>query len=200
MRRKLILLPISITGQFLQVHYIALHADKIYMSPNGKIGAAQVIDGAGNAVENKAHSFWVKEMKARQNHLVVTPSMRLQWLNDSTDLSQYQAGVGKLLTLTASEAAEPKSDIVKAPFHLSKKFLRLNGLENAEIVETNVTFTEGIARFVTHPVVVPILLSIAGLGLVVGAIFPRLRRTGNNGAFSIAAVLFRTSHCGACRI
>ena len=32
--------------------------------------------------------------------------------------------------------------------------------------QRNETFTEKIARFITHPVVVPILLSIAGLGLV----------------------------------
>ena len=34
-----------------------------------------------------------------------------------------------------------------------------------KVISTNETFTENIARFITHPVVVPILLSIAGLGI-----------------------------------
>ena len=38
--------------------FLALHADKIYMSPNGRIGAAAVIDSAGNAADDKAESAW----------------------------------------------------------------------------------------------------------------------------------------------
>ena len=41
---------------------ITLYADKIYMSPNGAMGASQVIDGTGNAADDKAHSLWMAEM------------------------------------------------------------------------------------------------------------------------------------------
>ena len=42
--------------------FIALHADEIYMSPTATMGAAQVIDSAGNAADVKAHSAWVADM------------------------------------------------------------------------------------------------------------------------------------------
>ena len=44
--------------------FIALHADEIYMVPNGTIGAAAVIDGEGNTADEKAESAWLAQMKA----------------------------------------------------------------------------------------------------------------------------------------
>ena len=46
-----------------QQELLALHADEIYMVPNGTIGAA-VIDSAGNAADLKANSAWLAQMKA----------------------------------------------------------------------------------------------------------------------------------------
>lgn len=43
--------------------YIALNADQIVMVPNGQMGSAGVIDGSGNAAEEKVQSLWVSRMK-----------------------------------------------------------------------------------------------------------------------------------------
>lgn len=43
--------------------YIALQADAIYMAPGGKMGAAAIIDGKGNAADKKAESFWLAELE-----------------------------------------------------------------------------------------------------------------------------------------
>ena len=165
--------------------YIALHAEKIYMSPNGKIGAAQVIEGtSGNAADVKAHSFWVAEMISAAETHDRDPQYAIAMAEPSIDMRQYRAGKGQLLTLTASEAEEVGySDGTVTSF---RGILEANGLENAEIVKTNVTFTEGIARFVTHPVVVPILLSIAGLGLVLELYSPGF---GVPGTMAISSLL-----------
>ncbi|MDS8792121.1 hypothetical protein RLL03_00625, partial [Streptococcus pneumoniae] len=44
--------------------FLALHNDEIYMHPNGRMGAAQVIDQAGNAAADKANSAWLASMRS----------------------------------------------------------------------------------------------------------------------------------------
>jgi len=52
------------------------------------------------------------------------------------------------------------------------------------------TFTEEIARFVTHPIIVPILLSIASLGLIVELYSPGFGVAGTLGLISLALFFF----------
>ena len=43
--------------------YIALNADNIVMQPGSTIGAAAVVDGSGDLIDNpKTISFWTSEM------------------------------------------------------------------------------------------------------------------------------------------
>ena len=62
------------------------------------------------------------------------------------------------------------------------------------------TFAEKIARFITHPVVVPILLSIAGLGLVVELYSPGFGVPGTMAIISLVVIFLWTSCCRACRL
>src|SRR5699024_10321440 len=54
------------------------------------------------------------------------------------------------------------------------------GLSQATIIETEPSLAENVASFLTHPIVVPILLSLASLGLIVELYSPRSeeRRVG----------------------
>lgn len=167
--------------------FIALHADKIYMSPNGKIGAAQAVEGTtGNAVDDKAHSFWVAEMKSAAETHNREPKFALAMAEPSIHVPEYRAPEGKLLTLTASEAEEEEVGYSEGTVTSFDELLEANNLQNAEVIETKVSFAEGIARFVTHPIVVPILLSIAGLGLVVELYSPGF---GVPGTMALSALL-----------
>lgn len=144
--------------------FLALHADEIYMVPNGTIGAAQVIDSAGNAADVKAHSAWVANMINAAESSKRNPVYAEGMAEPKIDLPEYRAGKGDLLTLRAKEAEQVKySEGTVSSF---EEVLKVTGYENAEVISTNETFAESVARFVTHPIVVPILLSIAGLGLV----------------------------------
>jgi membrane-bound serine protease (ClpP class) len=166
--------------------YLALHADEIYMSPNGLIGAAQVIDSTGNAVDVKTHSAWVANMINAAKSSNRDPLYAKAMAEPKVDLPEYRAGIGDLLTLTADEAEKVKySEGTVSSF---KELLKVTGLENADIISTNETFTEKIARFITNPVVVPILLSIAGLGFVVELYSPGVGVAGTMAASSL--VLF----------
>ena len=145
--------------------FIALHANEIYMTPNATIGAAQVIDSTGNAADVKAHSKWVADMINAADSSERDTQYAQAMADPDMDLPKYRAGVGELLTLRASEALEVGySEGTVASFN---DVLKKAGYENAEVISTKVTVPEKIARFITHPIVVPILLSIAGLGLVV---------------------------------
>lgn len=164
--------------------FLALHADEIYMSPRGRIGAAQVIESSGNAADAKADSAWIAAMKGAAESSNRDVKYAIAMADDSIDLPEFNAGTGDLLTLTASEALQVEySEGTVASFEELKK---MTGYENAEIISTSETFSEKLARFITNPIVVPILLSIAGLGLVVELYSPGF---GVPGTMAISSLL-----------
>jgi len=169
--------------------YIALHADKIYMAPAGKMGAAQAVEGSGNAADVKSHSFWVAEMRsAAELKEDRDPEIAMAMAEPEIDLPQYNAAKGSLLTLTASQAKEVGySDGTVSSLG---QLLKENDLQDAEVVTTKVTFAESVARIITHPVVVPILLSIAGLGLVLELYSPGFGVAGTMGLTSLVLFFF----------
>ena len=168
--------------------FIALHADEIYMVPSGRIGAAKVIDGAGNAAEEKANSAWLTSMKTAAESSNRNPLYALAMADESIDLPEYRAGEGKLLTLSASEAEEVGySEGTVASFDELMQKLELN---EADVTSVNETFAEKVARFVTNPIIVPILLSIASLGLVVELYSPGFGVAGTMGLTAIGLFFF----------
>ena len=91
-----------------QQELLALHAEKIYMVPNGTIGAAAVIDSAGNAADLKANSAWLAQMKAAAETSGRDPKYALAMADTNYELPEYRAGGKNLLTLSASEALKVK--------------------------------------------------------------------------------------------
>lgn len=164
--------------------YISLHADEIAMAPGTEMGAAQVIDGSGNAADDKIHSAWIASMISAAELHGRDPLYAQAMADPEIDLPQYRAEKGKLLTLTASEAYE----VGYAEYIVNNRedLLKELGLEEANIQELEVSFSEHIARFVTHPVVIPILLSIGSLGLVLELYSPGF---GVPGMMGITALL-----------
>lgn len=170
--------------------FLALHADEIYMSPRGRIGAAQVIDSAGNAADAKSDSAWLADMKnaAESSNRDVIYARAMA--EPSVELPKYSPGAEKLLTLTASEALEVGySEGTVASF---AELLKVTHFENAEVISTAETLSEKVARLITNPVVVPILLSVAGLGFVVELYSPGFGVPGTMALTSL--VLFFYGH------
>ncbi|MDN4607059.1 NfeD family protein [Sporosarcina highlanderae] len=165
---------------------IALYSDKIYMSPNGLIGSSGVVDSAGNAASEKAQSMWKAEMINAAESKKRKTEYALAMADADIDMSMYRAGKGEFLTLTAKEAADPEVGYSEGTVTSFNELLNVTGLSDAEIISTKVSFAEGIVRFITHPFVVPILLSIAGLGLVVELYSPGF---GVPGTMAITSLL-----------
>ncbi|GAM15223.1 NfeD family protein [Mesobacillus selenatarsenatis] len=144
--------------------YISLNTDEIYMVPGATMGSAAIIDQQGNTAGKKAESYWFAAMKAAAVESGRDPIYAQAMADESIDLPELDAGKGKLLTLTAEQALEVgySEGTVKNLDELLQKL----GYENAEIRNVNETFAEKLARFITHPVVIPILMTIGSLGLV----------------------------------
>lgn len=144
--------------------YISLNTDEIYMVPGSTMGSAAIIDQQGNTAGKKAESYWFAAMKSAAVESGRDPIYAQAMADESIDLPELGAGKGKLLTLTAEQALEVgySEGTVKNLDDLLEKL----GYDNADIRNVNETFAEKLARFITHPVVIPILLTIGSLGLV----------------------------------
>ncbi len=172
--------------------YIALQADHIYMAPGGKMGAAAIIDGQGNAADQKAESLWLAEMEDAAVKNNRNPKYALAMADPDIDAKEVGAPKGDLLTLNAEKAmevgySEGTADNVSA---LVKKL----GFEKAQISYAKESFAEKTARWLTSPVIVPILLTIAFLGLTVELFSPGV---GLPTAGFIALLLFFYGHLAA---
>lgn len=170
--------------------YIALNTDTIYMRPNATMGASGVITSDGNAADKKAQSAWIAAMKSAAESKDRDPLYAIAMADESIDLSEYGAPKGEFLTLSPNDALEVgyAEGIVQ---NRTELLADLN-LSGATIEEMETSIAEEIARFVTNPIVIPILLSVASLGLIVELYTPGFGVAGTMGLVSL--VLFFYGH------
>jgi len=168
--------------------FLALHADEIYMVPSGTIGAAAIIDGKGNAANTKANSAWLAAMKAAAEISDRDPKYALAMADIKMDLPEYRAQTGELLTLSADEAVKVRYS--EGTAEDLDEVLELANLSNSEIVHMELTFSEKLARFITNPIVVTLLLTIASIGLMVELFSPGFGLPGITGLFALSLFFF----------
>ncbi|MGY4690355.1 NfeD family protein [Salibacterium sp. K-3] len=168
--------------------FLALSADEIAMAPGTEMGAAQVITGSGNAAADKAQSGWEKNMQNAAELNGRDPQYALAMADPSVDLPEYRAGEGDLLTLTAAEAEEV--DYAEYTPENREALLEDLGLADAEVEEVEVSAAEKIARFVTNPVLIPILLSVGSIGLIMELYSPGFGIPGIVGLSSLFLFFF----------
>ncbi len=170
--------------------YISLNTDNIYMKPQATMGSSGVINSDGTAADKKAQSAWLSAMRSAAESKGRDPLYAAAMADAAIDLPEYNAPKGEYLTLGPSEAVEV--GYAAAVVNHRTELLNELGLSNAEIVETEVTFAEELARFFTSSTVVPILLSLASIGLIVELYSPGFGIPGSIGLVSL--VLFFYGH------
>ncbi|WP_130860214.1 NfeD family protein [Gracilibacillus phocaeensis] len=168
--------------------YIALNTDNIYMKPQANMGASGVITADGNAADKKAQSAWIASMRGAASSKDRDPLYAEAMANQSLDLPEYGAPEGEFLTLDANYAVEV--DYAQGIVNHRTALLNELSLANAEIIETETTVAEGLARFLTNPVVVPILLSLASIGLIVELYSPGFGIPGSIGIASLVLYFY----------
>ncbi|MFE8695383.1 nodulation protein NfeD [Cytobacillus sp. FJAT-53684] len=144
--------------------YISLNADEIYMVPGSTMGSAAIINQQGNTAGKKAESYWFAAMEEAARQAKRDPIYALAMADESVDLPKYNAPKGKLLTLGTEAAYEVGYS--NGTVNNLEDLLSKLGYSDAEVRMIDESFAEKIARFITHPVIIPILLSIGSLGLV----------------------------------
>lgn len=167
---------------------IALNADAIYMAKEATIGAAGVVDQAGNAAELKAQSAWIKQMIAAAKSGGRNPLYAEAMANPNMDMTKYGAPKGEFLTLDAEEAE--KLAYSEGTVRNLQEVLERENLADSKVVDLNPTIAEKITRIVTNPIVIPILLSIASLGLVIELYSPGFGIPGIMGLSALALFFF----------
>ncbi|WP_106498530.1 NfeD family protein [Lentibacillus sp. Marseille-P4043] len=170
--------------------YIALNTDSIFMKPQATMGASGVINQNGTAADKKAQSAWLSAMKSAAESKGRDPLYAAAMADSSIDLPDYGAPKGEFLTLEPSSALD--IGYSQGTVDNREELLQALGLSKATVVEIEPTLSEEIARFLTNPVVVPILLSIASLGLIVELFSPGFGVPGIMGLLSL--VLFFYGH------
>lgn len=168
--------------------YIALNTDGIYMTKSAVMGAAAPITMDGNTAGKKAQSRWNAAMESAANSYGVDSKYALAMADESVNVPEYGAGEDKLLTLTAKNALEVGYS--KGTEENLDSLLQKLGYSDASITTVDESVSEKIARFVTNPIVVPILLSIGSLALIIELFTPTFGLAGFVGILSLLLFFF----------
>ncbi|MGQ4665786.1 NfeD family protein, partial [Metabacillus halosaccharovorans] len=129
-------------------------------------------------------SLWLSEMRESAERNGRDPKFALAMADKDVDIPEYGAGKGDLLTLETKQALEVGYS--EGTAESLEDLLTQLDLEGATVLKAEESLAEKIARFITNPVVVPILLSIGSLGLVVELYSPGF---GVPGFMGISALL-----------
>lgn len=148
---------------------ISLATDHIVMVEGGTIGAATAVDMQGNKASEKVISYFRNEMKATAEKTGRDPILAEAMVDEDVVIEEL-APKGKLLTLTTEEALEKglaefkivaESSSEKLPEVLSH--FELGG---ATVVRKSVNWAEQAVRWLTHPIVASMLMTLGFLGLI----------------------------------
>ncbi|EGL82661.1 protein of unknown function DUF107 [Caldalkalibacillus thermarum TA2.A1] len=169
--------------------FIALNADTIVMAPTGAMGSAQVVDLEGRAADEKAQSYWKSRMAAAAEAAGRDPIYAIAMVDPSVEIEGLVTDE-QLLNFRADEALE--HGYAEAIASNLQEVLQFLGLEQARVVEVEITWAEQLARFITHPIVASILLSVASLGLILELYSPGFGVPGILGI--VALLLFFFGH------
>lgn len=173
--------------------YIALNAGRIVMKPGGSIGAAAVVDGSGTEVDNpKVVSHWASMMRAAAELRGRNPVIAEGMADKNTGVPLPEIGKtfekGQIVSLTSEEALK-----VGYADHLADDLpgvLAYIGMSEAEIVPVDPTASERLARLLTHPVVMTLLLLVGIAGVAIELFVPGFGFPGILGVAAFALYFF----------
>ena len=156
---------------------IAISTNGIYMRPGAVIGAATPVDGQGTKASEKMVSAMRAEFRSMAEQRGLDPRLAEAMVDENVEIPGVVAK-GQLLTLSTSEAVKLK--FARAEVADEAALLQAIGHPRARVVTTEPNWAEGVVRFLTNPLVAPLLLSLGVLGLVFEV---------KTGAFGIGGVL-----------
>jgi membrane-bound serine protease (ClpP class) len=165
---------------------IALACDTLIMAKGGTIGAAApVVDGGAGAsqpADEKSVSYVRKEFRATAETRHRPPAIAEAMVDADVEIAGVIAK-GKLLTLTTSEALQHK--VAELTAETVESALEAAGLLDVELRYARQSWAETLVRFLTHPVVSSLLMTVGILGLIVEIRTPGFAMPGTIGLISL---------------
>lgn len=142
---------------------IALSAKAIYMRPGAVLGAATPVDGGGVKASEKMVSAMRAEFRALAEARGLDPHVAEAMVDERIEIPGLDKA-GELLTLSTNEAL--RVGFAKAAVTGEPELLQAIGLPGARVMSLEPNWAELVVRFLTNPLVAPLLLSLGLLGLV----------------------------------
>ena len=142
---------------------IAIAADEIWMTPGAVLGAATPGGGSGEKAPEKIVSAVSGAFASTAETRGKDPNIARAMVDEDVAIEGVTEK-GKLLTLTTEEAKQlgyADGEAASLEQLLAKK-----GWAGSAVVRLTPSLAERVARFFTHPVVAPILMSLGMLGLL----------------------------------
>jgi membrane-bound serine protease (ClpP class) len=168
---------------------IALSAQKVVMASGATIGAATPVQmgqpgEAAAPVSEKMVSYVRKEFRATADARG-RPGLIAEAMVDADVEIPELVARGKLLTLTTAEALRHGVADLEAD-DLTSALAQL-GLAEAEVRRVDENWAERVVRFLTHPIVSSLLITLAMMGILIELRTPGLGLPGLVGALSLVA-------------
>jgi membrane-bound serine protease (ClpP class) len=167
---------------------ISLAAEKIAMANGGTIGAATPVQmgqpGApAQPVEEKTVSYVRKEFRATAEARKRPPLIAEAMVDADVEIPGL-IQKGKLLTLTTEEALKHKVADFRA--ETLESVLKQLGFPDAQARRVSPNWAEGVVRFLTHPIVSSLLMTLGMLGIFLEIRTPGFGLPGALGITSLA--------------
>ena len=165
---------------------IALACDTVIMTKGGTIGAATPVLGGGSGDTQPANEKSVSYVRSEFRATAEARNRPPEFAEAMVDVNVEIDGViekGKLLTLTASQAVEHK--VAELTADALDAALAVAGLPGAEVRVARQTWAETLVRFLTHPVISSLLMTVGLLGLLVEIRTPGFAVPGTVGLISL---------------
>ena len=165
---------------FSAAAFLALACDRIYMTPTGTIGDAEVITADGERASEKIISAWDGQMRALAEGNGRDPQIASAMVRREVEILGL-VGPGQLLTLTAMQASQYGYN--EGIYGTLDDLLGDLGYGDATVLTFSQAWAETLARFITNPQLASILLAV-GMAALVLTIF-----TAGFGLSGVVAVL-----------
>jgi membrane-bound serine protease (ClpP class) len=168
---------------------ISLAAQHLVMAPGATIGAATPVmagqpGGGTQAASEKTVSYMRKEFRATAESRK-RPALIAEAMVDPDVTIRGVIEKGKLLTLTTDEALKHKVAEFRADSLVAA--LERLGIAGAELRPVSPNWAENVVRFLTHPVLSSLLVTIGMLGIIMELRTPGFGVAGAIGVGSLAA-------------
>ncbi len=157
---------------------IALATNGIYMRQGAVLGAATPVDGQGTKAPEKYVSAMRAEFRALAEARGLDPRIAEAMVDENLGVPGL-VDPGKLVTLSTTEAL--KVGFAKGQVETEEQLLSVIGAPGATVEAIDINWAETVVRFLTNPIVSPLLLSLGilailaevkagahGLGLLIG--------------------------------